>query len=210
MAKDHGDVVQRRAAAEEGRQRDPGAARRARDPSGQCARRRLLPRADAARAAPTLAERLKRARDTALRNGALGRRFRFPRLRAGLRVRRRCGIRTSIRSTRARSSRTAGSTSRARIRRAFRRGHVAALERAALASARRGAYFAGPMARYSLNFDELSPLAREAAREAGLGATCTQPVQEHHRPRGGSGLRLRRGAAHHRRLSSGRSTRISI
>ena len=33
----------------------------------------------------------------------------------------------------------------------------------------------GPMARYSLNFDQLSPLAREAAREAGLGPVCTNP-----------------------------------
>jgi coenzyme F420-reducing hydrogenase alpha subunit len=31
----------------------------------------------------------------------------------------------------------------------------------------RGAYSVGPMVRYSLNFDRLSPLAREAAREAG-------------------------------------------
>ena len=37
-----------RAGAEEGRQRDPDPARRARDPSDQCARRRVLPRAHAA------------------------------------------------------------------------------------------------------------------------------------------------------------------
>ena len=36
----------------------------------------------------------------------------------------------------------------------------------------RGAYFTGPMARYNLNFDQLSPLAQEAAREAGLPSTC--------------------------------------
>ncbi|MFN0086652.1 MAG: Ni/Fe hydrogenase subunit alpha [Blastocatellia bacterium] len=41
----------------------------------------------------------------------------------------------------------------------------------------RGAYFVGPMARYSLNFDKLAPLAREAAREAGLGETCRNPFQ---------------------------------
>ena len=41
----------------------------------------------------------------------------------------------------------------------------------------RGAYFVGPMARYSLNFDRLSPLAQEAAREAGLGAECRNPFQ---------------------------------
>ena len=32
-----------------------------------------------------------------------------------------------------------------------------------------GPYFVGPLARYNLNFDRLSPLAQEAAREAGLG-----------------------------------------
>jgi len=41
----------------------------------------------------------------------------------------------------------------------------------------RGAYFVGPLARYSLNFDRLSPLAREAAEEAGLEPVCRNPFQ---------------------------------
>jgi sulfhydrogenase subunit alpha len=41
----------------------------------------------------------------------------------------------------------------------------------------RGAYMVGPLARYSLNFDRLSPLAQEAAREAGLGPVCYNPFQ---------------------------------
>lgn len=41
----------------------------------------------------------------------------------------------------------------------------------------RGAYFVGPMARYNLNFDRLSPLAQEAARAAGLGPTCRNPFK---------------------------------
>jgi coenzyme F420-reducing hydrogenase alpha subunit len=41
----------------------------------------------------------------------------------------------------------------------------------------RGAYFVGPMARYSLNFAQLSPLAQEAARAAGLGLVCRNPFQ---------------------------------
>jgi coenzyme F420-reducing hydrogenase alpha subunit len=41
----------------------------------------------------------------------------------------------------------------------------------------RGAYLVGPLARYNLNFDRLSPLAQEAAREAGLGAVCRNPFQ---------------------------------
>jgi sulfhydrogenase subunit alpha len=41
----------------------------------------------------------------------------------------------------------------------------------------RGGYFAGPLARYNLNFDRLSPLAQEAARDAGLGPVCRNPFQ---------------------------------
>ena len=41
----------------------------------------------------------------------------------------------------------------------------------------RGAYFAGPLARYNLNFDRLTPLAQATAREAGLGPVCTNPFQ---------------------------------
>ncbi len=41
----------------------------------------------------------------------------------------------------------------------------------------RGAYFVGPLARYNLNFDRLSPLAREAAQNAGLHSTCRNPFQ---------------------------------
>jgi coenzyme F420-reducing hydrogenase alpha subunit len=41
----------------------------------------------------------------------------------------------------------------------------------------RGAYFVGPLARYNLNFDRLSPLAQEAARDAGLSSVCTNPFQ---------------------------------
>lgn len=41
----------------------------------------------------------------------------------------------------------------------------------------RGAYLVGPLARYGLNFDRLSPLARDAARSAGLSAICRNPFQ---------------------------------
>jgi coenzyme F420-reducing hydrogenase alpha subunit len=40
-----------------------------------------------------------------------------------------------------------------------------------------GAYLVGPLARYSLNFDRLSPLAQQAAREAGLGPVCRNPFR---------------------------------
>jgi sulfhydrogenase subunit alpha len=38
-------------------------------------------------------------------------------------------------------------------------------------------YVVGPLARYSLNFAALSPLAREAAEAGGLGVTCRNPFQ---------------------------------
>jgi sulfhydrogenase subunit alpha len=40
-----------------------------------------------------------------------------------------------------------------------------------------GPYFVGPMARYNLNFDQLSPLAQEAARDAGLTSLCRNPFK---------------------------------
>ncbi len=39
------------------------------------------------------------------------------------------------------------------------------------------AYMVGPLARFALNFDQLSPLAREAARQAGLDGPCANPYQ---------------------------------
>lgn len=41
----------------------------------------------------------------------------------------------------------------------------------------RGSYHVGPLARYNLNFDRLPALAREAAREAGLGPFCRNPFR---------------------------------
>ncbi len=41
----------------------------------------------------------------------------------------------------------------------------------------RGSCMVGPLARYSLNFDKLSPLAREAANKAGLAPVCRNPFQ---------------------------------
>ena len=38
-------------------------------------------------------------------------------------------------------------------------------------------YVVGPLARYSLNHDQLGPLAREVAQDAGLGDECRNPFQ---------------------------------
>ncbi|MBM3552428.1 MAG: Ni/Fe hydrogenase subunit alpha [Alphaproteobacteria bacterium] len=54
------------------------------------------------------------------------------------------------------------------------------VERSTALHARRkggGAYLVGPLARYNLNFDRLSPLAKDAAREAGLGPVCANPYR---------------------------------
>jgi sulfhydrogenase subunit alpha len=40
-----------------------------------------------------------------------------------------------------------------------------------------GSYLVGPLARYSLNFEWLSPIAKEAAQVAGLGPSCTNPYR---------------------------------
>jgi coenzyme F420-reducing hydrogenase alpha subunit len=49
----------------------------------------------------------------------------------------------------------------------------------ALQSVRRGggAYFVGPMARFNLNFDQLTPVAQEEARNAGLTPPCRNPFK---------------------------------
>ena len=41
----------------------------------------------------------------------------------------------------------------------------------------RGAYLTGPLARFNMNFDQLSPLAQEAAREVGLEGGCRNPFR---------------------------------
>jgi sulfhydrogenase subunit alpha len=41
----------------------------------------------------------------------------------------------------------------------------------------RGHYLVGPLARFALNFDKLSPLAREAAHTAGIAPACDNPYK---------------------------------
>lgn len=41
----------------------------------------------------------------------------------------------------------------------------------------RGPYFVGPLARYNLNYDRLTPAAQQAAGEVQLGATCRNPFK---------------------------------
>jgi coenzyme F420-reducing hydrogenase alpha subunit len=41
----------------------------------------------------------------------------------------------------------------------------------------RGSYFVGPLARYNVNFDRLTPLAQDVARSAGLASECRNPFK---------------------------------
>jgi sulfhydrogenase subunit alpha len=41
----------------------------------------------------------------------------------------------------------------------------------------RGAYFVGPLARYNLNFDKLTPAAQDAAKTAGIGKGTNNPFK---------------------------------
>lgn len=42
---------------------------------------------------------------------------------------------------------------------------------------KRGAYFVGPLARYNLNFDKLTPLCQETAKAVNLGEKCFNPFK---------------------------------
>ena len=150
-----------RAAAEEGRQRADRADRRARDPPDQRPGRRLLPGARPARAGARCATRSSgRARPRSRRS--LGGRPRLPRLRARLRVRRAArrpdeypidrgrivsDPRARHRRRGVRRARSSRSTSRTRTR-------------CTPACASAAPTWSGPLARFNLNFDRLSPLAR--------------------------------------------------
>ena len=83
-----------------------------------------------------------------------------------------------------RSSRTTSSRSRSRTR-----------PPCTARLAGRGRYLTGPLARYALSGQWLSPVARQAADAAGLGRRVPQPVPQHRGPGGRAGLRGRRGAA---------------
>ena len=59
----------------------------------------------------------------------------------------------------------------------FEEQHVAHSTALQARTRKGGAYLAGPLARYALNFERLSPLVREAAQTAGLGPICRNPYQ---------------------------------
>ena len=64
----------------------------------------------------------------------------------------------------------------------------------------RGAYLCGPLARFALNSDRLSPLGARGGTRGRARPVVPQPVPQHRRARGRDAVRVRRGAAHHRGL----------
>ena len=199
-----GGRARRCALKKTGNERDD-ARRRPRDPPDQRPRRRLLPRADAgascARSSSRSSARARRrSRRSAGRPG-----FDFPERDGRVRARRAVACRTTTRSSAAASSPTAGlDIAPAEYDEHFDEEHV---ERSTALHSRlreRGTYLCGPLARFTLDFDRLSPLAREAAREAGLGRRLPQPVPQHRRARRRARLRVRRGAAADRRVRGAR------
>ena len=147
------------------------APRRTRDPSDQRARRRLLPRPERPSSRPLRRAAGVGARVRARRRCA-GSRFEFPDFERDYEF---VALRhpDDTRSSEGRIVSNRGPRHRGRaIRRPLRRGARRALQRAALASARARRLSGRPARALRLNFDQLSPLAREAAREAGLGAAA--------------------------------------
>ena len=130
-------------------------------------------RAPTRRELRTLVEPLERAREAALETVRWTAGFEFPERASRLRARRALRSRARTRSSVGGRLERGLDIAVERVRRALRRGARRALERAALADCGSGAsYLCGPLARFALSGDRLSPLAREAAREAGIEPPC--------------------------------------
>ena len=124
-----------------------------------------------------LVEQLERGARAGARGRALDGHARLPRLRARLRVRRALAARR-LPDRRGRLVSSGGlDIAPAEYDEHFGEQHVP--HSTALHARLRGGgtYLVGPLARYALNRRALSPLAREAAAEAGLGPVCRNPFQ---------------------------------
>ena len=129
-------------------------------------------------------------------------RLRLPRLRAATTRSSRCASRASTRSSAAASSRAPGlDIDVSEYEEHFTESHVERSNALHSTLAGVGNYLVGPLARYALNYDELSPLAKEIAAEVGLGDVVPQPV-----PLASSCARSRRCTPPTRRCGSSRRT----
>ena len=204
MARDHRDVVERGAAAQEGRQRADArasaGARSTRSTSASAAstarpRRRELRAAASSSSSARASSRSRRCAGPAGSTSPTSSDdYEFVALRAPGRLPDRARAARLERRARHRAAPSTRSTSP--------RSTCRTRPRCTRGCASGGAYLVGPLARYALNLDRLSPLAREAARRGGPRARLPQPVPQHRGPRGRDPLRARRGAAAHRRPTS--------
>ena len=184
MARDHRAIVEGALRAQEGRQHaDARSSAGARSIRSTCASAASTAR----RRGPSWRPRSPSAGGGARvrpRGGRVDRGAAVPRLRGGLPLRRAARTPTATRSSPAGSSPAAGSTSRrTSTRRTSPRSTSRTRPRCTRGCASGERYLVGPLARYALNRDQLSPAAREAADAAGLGAGLPQPVPQHHRAR---------------------------
>ena len=165
------------AAAEEDRQRGDARRRRPRGAPDQRPRRRLVQGPDP-RAARRARTRPRMGARGLAGDGADRRRARLPRARAGLRARgarrrRRVPDRPRRRgrhldaATPSRSRRSSSTSSRSTSSTRTRCTHGSTAS----------SYLVGPMARYALHRDKLSPQAREAAAEVGLEPVVRNPFR---------------------------------
>ena len=125
-----------------------------------------------------LVEKLERAREIALEAVRLTSGFDFPDYEQDYELVALSTSRASIRSTAAASSRAAGSTSPSpSTTSTSSRTTSPGRTRSTRGSIARGSYLCGPLARFALAADRLSPLAREAAKEAGLDPSERNPFR---------------------------------
>ncbi len=135
-------------------------------------------RAPGKRELRALLEPLKRARENALETVRWSCDAGLSRPRDGPRAGGPVRPGTTIRSSAGGSCRAPGSTSsRGSTRSTSWRSTWRTRTRSHSSLRERGSYLTGPLARYGLASDRLSPLAREAAAEAGLGPVCLNPFQ---------------------------------
>ena len=176
LAEDRRDLVRAGAGAEEGRQRDHGAGRRPGDPSGQRPGRRLLPGPGQARD-DGLAEKLRVALDQALDTVRWAAGFEFPDFHHDHEM---LALVTpgQYAIERGTPTSTGGLTfAPAEFEDHVIEEHVPHSTALHARLAGRGRYLTGPAARYNLSRQWLSPVARQAADEAGLGAECRNPYR---------------------------------
>ena len=199
MAREHADVVAAGTVPEEDGQRVDDRHRRPRDPSREREGRRFLPRAEEAELRE-LVEPLERAREAALETVRWTAGFEFPEraVECELVALAEPGA-YAIESGRVVSDRGLD-VGVDEYDGHFFEEHV---ERSNALHSRRAdgsTYLCGPLARYALSADRLSPLAREVAGEVGPRGPLPRRLPEHRRPQRRARLRLRRGAPADRRV----------